>query len=189
MHIITGFVIAMLAGRLKKNKDLGGMPILKTGPLRVAHAIPGRLRFSVPDLCGCRPSDLQPVQSLAKLPGVATVKASHISGSIIVTFAPQRIKPVMILMGLARILGVEHEIEKGATPKVMTKLKDIGEGLNRAVYEEAHGLIDLKTLLVMSLIVTGGIRIWRERGAAIPAGVTLLWWAFNSIKHESEIEG
>ncbi len=181
MHIISGIVIAALAGKMKQHKDLGGLPLLKTGPVRVAHALPGRVRFAVPGLKGSAPSELAPLQSLRKLPGITTVNASHISGSVVVKYSPGAVEPVMILMGLARVLGVSEEMEKGGTAVVLSGLKRMGEGLNRAVYEEAHGLVDLKTLLVISLITAGGIKIWRDRLGALPAGVTMLWWALNTI--------
>lgn len=182
MHIITGFIIAMLAKKVKKNKGVKGVPKLKTGPVRIAHAVPGRLRFMVPDLRGCRPSDLKTLERITRLPGVTKVTANSISGSIVVYYSHGTIEPAMVLMGLAKILGVEDKILQTPDPYLLSWLKNAGASLNRAVYEEAHGWIDLRSFLVLSLLLFGGLKVWRDRRAAFPAGITMLWWALNTIR-------
>ncbi|MCG8634720.1 MAG: hypothetical protein MI863_12885 [Desulfobacterales bacterium] len=186
MHIISGFIVAMVAGRLKKDKGLSGLPHLKTGPVRVGHALPGRIRVMVPDLKGAGPGEVTRLEKLGSLPGVTSAQANPVSGSVVIRYDHKSVTPSLILMALSRILGKEEEVINAATPKLMAGLRQFGTGLNRAVYEEAHGLVDLNTLLALALLAAGGAKLWQERTSGMPPGAVLLWWGLSIINRRNK---
>jgi hypothetical protein len=189
MHLLTGVIIAALAGRAKQNKVLQGLPRLQTGPIQVAHALPGRIRFIIPALRD-RPEDMQDgIDQLATISGIDAITHSSVTGSLVVEFDHERIPPPLLFSAISRLLGLDHELDKPLTPRVIKELKQLGSSLNRMVYDETHGLLDLRTIAVGSLLVLGGRKLFLEKWGSFPTGLTLLWWAFHLINRgEGEID-
>ncbi len=184
MHIITGFILAGLAGKLKKNQALGGLPHFKTGPLRIVHAIPGRIRFIVPSLRKSE-SNLRKLNKLYTLSGVSNVNASIITGSIVIKYDSNQIMPPMMFAAIAHLLELENELNQSPTPALLQEIRAIGKSFNRVVYQETYGIVDIQTITIFMLIFLGGKKFIQDRWASLPAGITLLWWALNAIQKEN----
>lgn len=181
MHLLTGVIIAALAGRARQNKVLQGLPKFQTGPIQVAHALPGRIRFIIPALRDRHEEMKDGIDQLAELSGIDSVTHSSVTGSLVVRFDYERIPPPLLFSAVSRLLGLDHELDKPLTPGVIRELKELGGSLNRMVYDETHGLLDLKTIAVGGLLVMGGRKLFLEKWGTFPTGLTLLWWAFNLI--------
>ncbi|HBH28949.1 MAG: hypothetical protein N839_0010580 [Desulfofustis sp. PB-SRB1] len=181
MHLVTGVIIAALAGKVKQNKVLQGLPMLKTGPIQVAHALPGRIRFVIPALRTNHPAIQQGIARLGAAEGIDSVQYSSISGSLTVHFNQELVPPPLLFAVIARLLGLEQELEKPITPAVIKQFRALGNDLNKMVFDETHGLLDLKTAAIAVLIVAGGKKLLSEKWGSMPTGLTLLWWAFNLI--------
>lgn len=181
MHIVTGLVLAGAASQLQKQKNLQGLPRFRTGPLRVAHAVPGRIRFVLPALRGADGGAPPWIADLAALPGVLAASANSVSGSITVHYQPEAIDPPRLFGAVARLAGVEEEL--GATPISATEreLGQLGASLNHAVYDMSGGVLDFKTLLLLSLAAAGARDVAARGWGALPGGFTLMWWAANSL--------
>ena len=103
MHIITGMVVAALLG---KGKTPSLLPFLKTGPVRVDHSMPGRVRFRVPALGEGRSETALLREKLPTLDGVKGVEVSEETGSILVRFTEDRVKPELLFAAVVRLLGL-----------------------------------------------------------------------------------
>lgn len=184
MHIITGLVIAGIGARMRQNKALCGLPRFQTGPIRVAHAVPGRIRFVAPSLKGCGAASLEWAEEFRKVRGIVGLDVNTVTGSVVVRFDPASVDPPLLFGVLARFLGLEEEVEKRATPAVVRELRALGKGINLAVYDNTNGMIDAWTLLVLTLAVIGTRKLAQTGWAGLPTGFTLLWWALNGLSRD-----
>ena len=89
--------------------------------------LPGRLRLRAPVLIGQRAAADQLQKSLAGLDGIRAVAVSPVSGSLLVHFAPDRVKPDMLLGAAIRLLGLEREVQR---PRPRTSAKASGRPAN-----------------------------------------------------------
>ncbi len=181
MHLVTGVILAALAGKAKQNKVLQGLPMYKTGPIQIAHVLPGRIRFILPILRENHEAMKPGIEQLGKLRGIDSVAYSSITGSLTILFNQELVPPPLLFSAIARLLGLEHELEKPLTSGVIKEIRQLGESLNRMIYDETFGLLDLNTIAIGGLIVLGSRKLLAERWATVPTGLTLLWWAFNLI--------
>lgn len=181
MHLVTGVIIAALAGRAKQNKVLQGLPMFKTGPIQIVHVLPGRIRFVIPALKSNHETMQPGIEQLGKLKGIDSVVFSSVSGSLTVRFNHEMVPPPLLFSAVARLLGLEHALDKPLTPGVIKEISELGSSFNRMIYDETNGLLDLKTIAIGSLVVLGTRKLLAERWATMPTGLTLLWWAFNLI--------
>jgi hypothetical protein len=182
MHILTGFILAGLAGKLKKDPSLGGLPRFKTGPLRVAHTIPGRIRFVVPSLRDMDKKSLKQFEKLGSLDGVDRMRFSTVTGSVVIRYNPERVDPPILFDAVAHLLGLKEELDRPPSPLLTGELRAIGRSVNRAVYEETYGFIDLWSIAIILLILFGTRKLIQGGWTAFPTGFTLMWWALHSIQ-------
>ena len=182
MHIVTGLVLAALLGKSSESDSLAPLRTLTTGPIRVAHAIPGRVRFVVPSLRGASADRLAGIQRLESVDGIESIETSAISGSVVVRYRPAQIDPPLLLGAVARLLGLEAELERTPTPAVAQEFRLMAQSLNRAVFYKTHGLLDLWSVMALVLMAIGGKKIITEGWRALPAGFTLLWWGLHAVR-------
>jgi hypothetical protein len=188
MHIVTGMIIAALAGRVKKRSDLQGLPYQNTGPLQIAHVLPGRIRLRIPALQEQNDRVLSGINQLSSLKGIDQLSTNSVTGSLVIRFDQQTLDPVFLFSVVARLLGFEEQLEKPVNPIILREFNEMSGSLNRAVYDETHGIIDLRTLAVAILLILGGRQLIRDRWGALPTGVTLIWWAFNLMRYKKGID-
>ena len=141
MHIITGMVLAALAGRTQNKTDLRKIPYQNTGPLRIAHVLPGRVRFIVPDLRELDERVLAGIDQLQNLKEIDQVTVNVISGSVLINFNEEKLDPVLLFSVVARLMGLEKQLEERSHPLLLEELTAFGNSLNRAVYDETFGLL------------------------------------------------
>ena len=174
MHLITAAALTALLGR-KRNVGHDGLPSF-IGVMETAHVLPGRLRLYAPVLIGQRGAAAQLQKSLASLEGVRAVEVSSVSGSLLVHFAPDRVKPDMLLGAAIRLLGLERDVQRPPPSHIGEGIRHAGESLNHAIHEQTGGMLDLGTSLSL-LLVAAGIR---QLAAGNQFGWPLLWWAYRS---------
>ena len=174
MHLITAaLVTAVLGGQ--RNAGRAGLPSF-VGVMETTHALPGRLRLRAPVLIGRRAAAEQLQKSLAKIEGVRAVAASPVSGSVLVSFAPDRVTPDLLMGAAIRLLGLEKAVERAPPSAIGEGIRHAGESLNHAIHERTGGLLDLWTSLTL-LLAAAGIR---RLAAGDPFGWPLLWWAYRN---------
>jgi hypothetical protein len=91
------------------------------------------------------------------------------------------VPPTLLFSAVAQLLGLEKELEKPFTAGVMQEIREFERSLNRMIYDETRGMLDLQTIAVGLLLVFGGRKLLIDKWAAVPGGLTLIWWAINLI--------
>jgi len=180
MHIITGLLLAALAGRKGKGRRRP-LPGFTTGPVRTVHALPGRIRFRVPSLIQDRKGKELIEGRLSGLAGIDSVVVDQVSGSVLIYFTESEVRPELLFAAIVKLLGLDAEVENPPPPLVAKELKILGESLNRAVYEKTGGIINLWTALMVGLAAFGIRKVITDGARAWPAGFTLIWWALNAM--------
>ena len=182
MHIMTALVMAAMFGKSDQRDSLAPLKALVTGPIQVAHALPGRIRFLIPSLRGTGAGDPPAVARLQAIHGIETVDFTAISGSLVVTYRPDQVDAQLLPGALARLLGLEEEFERTPSSVVTQELQLVAQSLNRAVLDKSHGLVDLWSATALVLIAVGGRKVMADGWRALPAGFTLIWWGLHSLR-------
>jgi len=191
MHLVLGAVMAALARKKggQAEKDTGvPFPRFRTGPVRTLHVLDGRVRFGVPSIRE-RP-DAAPVlrEKLPRLEGVDSVEVSPITGSVLICFAPDKIQPGLLFAAVVRLLDLEEELKRTPTPALTREIRALGGSLNRVVYDKTGGVLDLHSAVLLALVGLGVRQMVTQGGLALPAGLTLMFWAMNGFFREEESE-
>ena len=179
MHLITGLILAHL---LRGKEQPARSPLLRlTGPIETSHLLPGRVRFRISSLVGDKAQGETVVERLQQLPGVGSVAVNEITGSVLIRYDAAALQPELLFAALARLLGLERELERAPLPILTRELRHLGEALNRAVYEQTNGFIDLWTAIPILLAFVGVRKLLQEGTATFPPGFTLVWWAYLAL--------
>jgi len=187
MHILTGLVIAGLA-RMQQTGGLKGlslMPHLRTGPVRTEHASPGRLRLRVPSLPGNDAGAERLVERLPGVNGVDSVQVNRTTGSVLIHYRAEEVRPELLFAAVVRLMGLEEEIARPPKALVTRELRSMLSAANRVVYDRTGGLLDLWSA-VMILLAAIGIRKMVTDGLAraLPGGFTMVWWAMHALARD-----
>ena len=178
MHIITGMLIARL---LQKRGSSSLVPLLKSGPVQTAHSMPGRVRFVVPSLAGDEKRSVFLREKLESLPGVGSVQASWVTGSVLIRYREEHVQAELLFAAIVRLLGLDAELERPPKPVVARELRSIMDSLNRVVYDRTGGLLDFTSALLIVLAGVGARKLFSEGAKAMPAGFTLVWWGLHQL--------
>jgi Heavy metal associated domain 2 len=173
MHLVTAAVLTALFRKRAAGHE--GLPSF-AGVMETVHVLPGRLRLRAPALIGRRAAAEQLKKSLARLEGVRDVEVSSVSGSVLFRFAPDEVTPDLLLGAAIRLLGLEKDIERTPPSQIGEGIRNAGQSLNHAIYQQTDGVIDLWTSITLLLVVSG----IRQLAAGNPFGWPLLWWAYRS---------
>ena len=176
MHLITAALLSALFGR-KRSEGHNGLPSF-AGVMEVAHVLPGRLRLRAPVLIGQHAAAEQLQKTFGKLEGIRTVEVNPVSGSVLLQFAPDRVKPDMLLAAAIRLLGLEKDIQRPPRSYLGEGIQQAGDSLNRAIHQQTGGVIDLWTG-VSFLLLALGIRHLAAGNSQL--GSQRLWWAYLSM--------
>jgi hypothetical protein len=182
MHIITGLALAALMGR-KGGRPRANFPRLTVGPIQTPHVLPGRIRFRIPSLEGDEETRRLILRKVPPIDGVESVDVNTVTGSVVIRYDQETIGPALLFAVLARLTGLEKEVEKTPPPLVTRELREMFASLNRAVYQQTGGIVDFWTAMMLGLVGFGMYRFLIEGGRAFPPGFTLLWWAFHGFAY------
>lgn len=115
-----------------------------------------------------------------------SVEVNLISGSVLIHYQPEVINPEILFVAIIKLLDLESELLSTPDPFLGREIREIGDSLNRTVYELTGGMTDFHTLLLISLAVFGIYMFRRDSLRAFPGGITLLWWAYSSFRSNAE---
>ena len=179
MHIITGILLSML---MKGGKESKKSPLLQTNwPIRTLHLLPGRVRFQVPLMVGKEEELKSATTQIAKIKGVKWIDSNKITGSVLIYFEENIIQADFLFAALVRLLGLDDELQKAPASYLNTEIRSVFESLNQAVYSKTNGIIDLYTTIPLLLAALGVSQIIKSKTNIFPTGLTLIWWAYNSL--------
>jgi len=184
MHILTGM---LMAGLLGKSRGASLLPMLRTGPVRTAHAVPGRIRFRVPSLQG-DPSRAEFLRAkMAPLEGVLAITVTPQTGSVLIRYQEGKVRAELLFAAIVRLLGLDDELKQTPQPTIVRELQSLMDSLNRVVYDRTGGLLDFTSAASIVLGAVGIQKLVSKESKAMPAGFTLLWWAFHQLlSHQDE---
>ena len=180
MHIITGFLLAGLLGK-NQFRRRSIMPMFRTGPVQTAHWIPGRVRLCVPSLAANTAGAARLQEKLPTIEGVQSVKLNPATGSVLILYHEKDVRPELLFAAVVRLMGLDSELKRTPEPAVTRELREILGGVNRAVYDQSGGLIDLWSAGLILLAAVGIQRLLTQGVRAFPAGLTLVWWGLASL--------
>jgi hypothetical protein len=176
MHLITAAVLSALLGR-KRGVGHNSLPSF-AGVMETTHVLPGRLRLRAPVLIGQHKAADQLQKTLARLDGIRNVQVSSVSGSLLIQFVPDQVKPDMLMGAAIRLLGLEKEIQRPPRSYIGEGIRQAGDSLNLAIHQQTGGVIDLWTGVALLLLAMGV----RHVAAGNPQlGWQRLWWAYLSM--------
>ena len=180
MHILTGILLTTLLGR--KSKRVANSHFLNlTWPIETKHVLPGRIRFCIPAIIGDSDGTKRVTDQLPRLEGVTSVEVNSISGSVLIHYQASIIAPELLFAALIRLLGLEREFERAPQSAIARELKNIGNALNRAIFTQTNGILDLWTAVPLVLLGLGIKKLATERPRTLPTGFTLVWWAYMAL--------
>ncbi len=181
MHIITGLLLSKLFAGSNNPRKFKGF----RGIVEVKHALPGRLRFYIPALKMDVEKGKILQRQLLQAAAIKELKINPVLGTLLVRYDEGKIDVITLTGVLAKLLGLEKELEK--TPKSLMG-QEVGKLLksaNSSIYEQTDGLLDLNTAISLTFLSMG---IWSiiRNPTILPAGISLLYWAYNNsmIKQE-----
>jgi hypothetical protein len=148
--------------------------------VQTAHCLPGRVRFRVPSLVGNANGRALVLQKLPGIQGVDSVSVDGTSGSVLIRYREEEVKPELLFAALVRLLGLDDELQRSPQPVLARELRTISQTLNRVVYDRTGGLVDLHSALIITMAAVGLNKLVAEGSRSFPAGFTLVWWALNS---------
>lgn len=180
MHMVMGMLLAGLLGRKRGPKRIGERSSF-TGVVELRHLLPGRVRFAVPSLKGRPQRAAHLAETLGRLPELQSVETSPVSGSVLIHFDAERISADLLLVAIVRVLGLEGELKRPPLPAVPRALQEAAGTVNRAVYDQTRGLLDLWSAVPLGLGAVGVAQLLSPAGRALPSGFTLLWWAYLAL--------
>ncbi|MGO9109524.1 MAG: HMA2 domain-containing protein [Thermoguttaceae bacterium] len=180
MHIITGFLLAGLLGKGKLRRPTL-MPMFRTGPVQTVHFVPGRVRLRVPSLATDPAGAGRVKEKLPTVRGVQSVELNPATGSVLIQYQDGEVQPELLFAAVVRLMDLDAELKHTPQPVVTRELQEILSSLNRMVYDQTGGLIDLWSAALIFLAAIGIQRVWTQGMRAFPAGLTLVWWGLVSL--------
>lgn len=161
--------------------------------LILLHRLPTRLRLAVPALRdGAElPSlhEADPDSSLADavetavgaVDGVSDVSANPVTGSLLVEHDGAPGREAAILTALYDVLPLNSS-PAANEPHLLANMRQVGKTLNQATLRASKGQIDLTTALPLLLGIYGLSRLLTERPFRPPSSLTMVWWAYVSMR-------
>ena len=186
MHIITGVILASLLKKGQGNKAPSAPLLRLHTPVRTCHLLPGRVRFAVPALKGNKDAADRLTSALKRVQAIDLVAVNTISGSVVIRFNPEQISAELLVAAIIKVLGLEKELERIPASVLGREIHHVAHALNRAVYDQTQGLMDLRTALLLAMAGLGTIKLLQHRQLALPAAFTLLWWAGDGLFRSTE---
>jgi hypothetical protein len=160
------------------------------------HRLPTRLRLGLPALRegaeyplpetesdGANPdSTLTDVAEAAvgDVEGVTSAKVNPVTGSLLIEHdgAPGREEAILAALYTVLPSGSQPPNE----PHLLNNMRRAGEALNQATLRASKGQVDLNTVLPLLLATYGLSRLLTERPIRPPSGLTMVWWAYTSMR-------
>lgn len=115
--------------------------------------------------------------SLQKIDLVKEFKIISSLGSVTVVFDDTQIDSQFMLSIILKLIGLENEIFKKRTGKLKNIFNNLISFTDITLYNKSKGLLDTKTLAATLLLAYGIKKL--KTTPALPAGATLIWWAYN----------
>jgi hypothetical protein len=142
----------------------------------IMHRIVGRTRLRIPARRGDNPYFTELITKLGAVPGVDDVTVNPLTGSILIQHNDDadRLLEQLRELRLFHLVPPEAEdLNPNLTLQLAEKLKRTDDRLSTLT----GGRIDLNAAMIVALLAGAGFQFLR--GAVLPPGASLLWYAFG----------
>lgn len=176
LHIITGLVVSTLASRFmgKRTRTAKRNPAVPK-QIKVAHALPGRIRLYCWEFRSPRVSEALG-QQLRRVDGILSVENGQHTGSLLVKYDPEMIDQKLLVAAIQKLLGPDAPLAKQGA--VMDELQLGYDAFNYAILQKTAGAVDVRTLMAGGLFTLAVKELVRTGSLGMPTPITLLYWAF-----------
>ena len=120
-------------------------------------------------------------EKLPTIQGVQSVKLNPATGSVLIVYREDQVRPELLFAAVVRLMNLDAELKRIPEPVVTRELREILGSVNRMVYDQTGGLVDLWSAGLILLTAIGIQRLWAQGMRAFPAGLTLVWWGLASL--------
>lgn len=151
------------------------------GIVEVKHYLSGRIRLYIPLLKDNLAAKETLINQLSKIEVIQLKDINILTGTILLTFDIQKIKPMLVVGIIVKIMGLEDSIDNSGESLVKKEINNFKSSLNLAVYNKTNGILDFNSIITLGLL-TSGIYSCVKNPAARPSGISYLWWAYSTIK-------
>ena len=195
MSYMSGMMLGLAFGQSVRRFFKGGAAKPETPAFALARSSPGRRRYYAKALIGNDALAQAVEKALSKLDCIDEVKASPVSGSLLLIYHGDEAQIDAIAGRLAnRVFSVSPEAAKSNVGDAPTPFEEAADGLavfgkhihgtfsaiNRHMKLATGGWFDLPSLLSLIFTVRGLQKILVTK--QLPTGPQLLWWAFSILR-------
>lgn len=124
------------------------------------------------------------IENLKQIDGVESIQVNSMLGTALVEFREDIIQASFLYLVILKALGIDEEAFRQKPGKLKLFLKNVGEALDFSIYNKSKGLLDSK-MIVAAIFFYYGVKKMKMT-PQLPAGATLLWWAYNLVNRGKE---
>lgn len=141
----------------------------------IRHSMAGRTRLQVPERRRDTEYFERLVRGLAAIEGVQSIEANLLTGSVLFRHGEDL---AAILEEAVRLgLFVLDLASPAAGEPLLARVHERLHSADHRILDATRGQLDLNGALLLALAAAGTLQILR--GAVLPTGVNLLWYAFG----------
>jgi hypothetical protein len=163
--------------------------------IRIAHAMPGRIRLKVDQIRTDSSTATRIEQHLASLPGVYKVETHPRTGSVLILYDASSASTLAFHQGFAESLaalfpGLEREafeswqsfsnLDTTTLPPLAGGVRSFFSEFNAKLHQTTGGHADLKIVLPLSLFVLGVRSLVTTEKLITPTWYDFLWFALGT---------
>lgn len=195
MSYMSGMMLGLAFGKKVRCLLKGGHEKREAAAFTLARAIPGRRRYYASRLVGNEELAKLLETSLKKLGSVDEVKASPVTGSLLIVYHGDEAKMDAVALYLkTRVFGVQtadthigeadtsvsHEGSAETLAAFGQSVRGTFNSFNRHIKMLTGGWFDLPSLLSLLFTIRGLQKILLLK--QLPPGPQLIWWAFSLLR-------
>ena len=175
--IVAALAAVELLTFYKKQKN---RPPSIRGVAETVHSLPGRMRLMVPGLVGNSEAGDKLQGSMESLEAVTSTRVNPVSGSVVVSYDPESVEPVLLFGAVVHILGLDQQLAQTSPPVLWREIDAAGKTADDMLRTFSLGLMDIKTLVTLLLMGVVAYRMFSGRSRLmLPGTGTLIWWGLN----------
>ena len=150
------------------------------GVVETVHSLPDRMRLRVPSLVDDPDGAALLQKSLASVEAITSARVNPVSGSVVIRFDPNALEPVVLFGAVVRILGLDETAARREPSRLWREIDAAGKAMDDTVRHYSADLMDIKTVITLSLVGALAYRALSGRNRLmLPGNATLAWWVFN----------
>jgi hypothetical protein len=145
----------------------------------MVHALPGRLRFNSQLLLDLQEKTCKKIcEQIKRIEGIESVDINSLTGSLLIVYSTSTIQPFVVHGIVVKVLGLEDELEKSPSGWIAREMDLIGRSLNQQIYQSSGGFLDMRSSLMLGILILALYRIVIQGDRTLPGGINLLWWTY-----------